>query len=520
MSHILRRPAIYLLIACAFVAHAAFYSASLGFDVVDDAYISFRYARNVARGGGLTFNVGERPVEGYTSFLWTVGLVPVFLLGWPGATAAALLGLLSALGCFVLLARRVVCLWLPARFAGAVGSNHGRGVWLAAAATLFLAADGSFALWAVGGLETALFSLLLLAGALAYVHEVEHVDAPVVSGVWFALAALARPEGVLVYGVTLAHRVVLNLARRQKPFMRQDGQRFKTFAMIWGTWFVTRWCFYGFPLPNTFYVKVSLVDAAVQWRRGWTYAQTFVGVHLGPLLFAMALLPLLRRRWRVWSSYFVLLVGLYSVYIVYVGGDWSVGRFFAPLLPFFYTLLAAGLFVVGEWVEDRWPAGWRRPRTARTVVAVAVVVGIAGGLFVRSSLDGAKARFVDAFDARLMGRARTAMGRWLHENMPRDTYIAVDAAGQIPFYADLRTLDLYGLNDLVIAHSRVERMAQTTPGHQKMDMAYVIFVARPDYIIVYGSALDWLSAFSYQRAAWRWTDDPTLEAVLSVYERQ
>ncbi len=39
--------------------------------VQDDAYISFRYARNLVEGDGLVFNVGER-VEGYTNFLWTL----------------------------------------------------------------------------------------------------------------------------------------------------------------------------------------------------------------------------------------------------------------------------------------------------------------------------------------------------------------------------------------------------------------------------------------------------------------
>src|SRR5262245_42468042 len=38
---------------------------------VDDAYISFRYARNLAHGLGLVYNEGER-IEGYTNFLWTV----------------------------------------------------------------------------------------------------------------------------------------------------------------------------------------------------------------------------------------------------------------------------------------------------------------------------------------------------------------------------------------------------------------------------------------------------------------
>jgi hypothetical protein len=127
---------------------------------------------------------------------------------------------------------------------------------------------------------------------------------------------------------------------------------------------------------------------------------------------------------------------------------------------------------------------------------------------------------LDRFDARLAGRARTTMGRWLHECAGPNTYIAVDAAGQIPFYSDLKTLDLYGLNDLTIAHRQVENMGQGTPGHEKMDMDYVLFVAQPDYIIIYGTAFDWLSAFSYERVDLDWTDDPELKAFLGVYERQ
>src|SRR5438034_8934210 len=37
----------------------------------DDAYISFRYARNLVHGLGLVYNAGER-VEGYSNFLWTL----------------------------------------------------------------------------------------------------------------------------------------------------------------------------------------------------------------------------------------------------------------------------------------------------------------------------------------------------------------------------------------------------------------------------------------------------------------
>ena len=48
--------------------------------VQDYAFISFRYARNLADGLGLVWNVGER-VEGYTNFLWTLMMAPSFKLG-------------------------------------------------------------------------------------------------------------------------------------------------------------------------------------------------------------------------------------------------------------------------------------------------------------------------------------------------------------------------------------------------------------------------------------------------------
>ncbi len=50
--------------------------------VTDDAFISFVYARNLARHGQLVFNLGER-VEGYTNFLWTVLLAGFLKVGLP-----------------------------------------------------------------------------------------------------------------------------------------------------------------------------------------------------------------------------------------------------------------------------------------------------------------------------------------------------------------------------------------------------------------------------------------------------
>ena len=471
----------------------------MDFDAVDDAYISFRYAYNAARGYGLTFNVGERRVEGYTNFLWTVMLIPCFWLRLPVHTASLALGTLCALGCIALLRQ----------FSRTDTSYR----WVGPVAALLLAADGSFALWAVGGLESPLFAFLILGGGLAYLREMHDPEAFPLSGAWFALAAMTRPEGILVYGLTSLHQIATRLVRQRKVATRQDWVRLGLFALIWVPWFGFRWRYYGFPLPNTFYAKVTLGDSRAQRARGLAYIQTFIRIHLGYLPLIVASLSLLRRRWRMWGSYFVLIVLVYGAYIGYVGGDWSVGRFFVPLIPVLYILLAGGLEVV-------WEQASARVARLDYGVAALLVAALAAGVFVQSSLNGEKTLFLDSFDARLAGRARTEMGKWLHENMTPGTYIAVDAAGQMPFYSDLRALDLYGLNDLNIAHRQIENMGQGTPGHEKMDMDYVIFVAQPDYIIIYGTAFDWLSAFSYERVDLPWTEDPVRRAFLGVYQRQ
>ena len=66
---------------------------------VDDAYISYRYARNLARGLGLVYNEGER-IEGYTNFLWTVLLGAGIKLGLDPESFAKVLGAGFALSAF------------------------------------------------------------------------------------------------------------------------------------------------------------------------------------------------------------------------------------------------------------------------------------------------------------------------------------------------------------------------------------------------------------------------------------
>ena len=60
--------------------------------VCDDAFISYRYAENLAGGYGLVFNHGEK-VEGYTNFLWTLVLSIASSSGFPLPQSSMILGL-------------------------------------------------------------------------------------------------------------------------------------------------------------------------------------------------------------------------------------------------------------------------------------------------------------------------------------------------------------------------------------------------------------------------------------------
>ncbi len=592
----MRRPfRFFPLFALLFFSHAFFYFFALGGDAVDDAYISFRYAQNAIRGHGLVFNPGEK-VEGFTNFLWTVLMLPLEGSGVDVGRASVVLGAALSLA----------ILWLVLRFARLANLPRGAGP----LAALLLAVDGTFALWSVGGLETALFAFLVFAGAVLYVREQEVETAPYsgplpYSGLFFALAAMTRPEGLMVFALTVAHQAAWRVLTERRLFTWRDIGRGALFAALFVPYWLGRWSYYQSFFPNSFHAKVSVAGPEAQLERGWRHLTQFVGVHLGWVVVAPAAIALwpdrgrptadrratddraavslehagIRaasgnavplgaptqlasaglgsrwkaptkladaglarragnaipldpagpggaasvpygggRRWAVgsvfWSSYFAALIVVYAAYIVYVGGDWSVGRFFMPLLAPFYLLFAAGVVNLWTWAVERWGK-----LSTRRLEGAGLVAGLAVGLlmFWSSSWTGEYGIYIRGFDAATATAAREAMGRWLRANAPRGTWIAVDAAGQVPYFSGLPAIDMFGINDLHIGRLPVATLGQGTPGHEKFDLTYVVGRA-PQYVIIYGTLLDGVK--EYERAPVSWTDNPELTKFLTLYVRR
>ena len=86
----------YLLIPLFSLALSAAPHLLFGPAIVDDAYITFRYAENIAAGKGFVFNPRDGPVQGTSTPLFTLLLAAGRLAGLPCATTALLLAVLGA----------------------------------------------------------------------------------------------------------------------------------------------------------------------------------------------------------------------------------------------------------------------------------------------------------------------------------------------------------------------------------------------------------------------------------------
>ncbi len=523
-----RRFAVSWGVVSLFVAHTLFYVYALGGDAVDDAYISFRYAQNAILGHGLVFNPGER-VEGFTNFLWTALMIPLEGAGVDVGRASMILGVLFALG----------ILWLVVRFGKMVDAPRG----VASLALLLLAVDGSFTLWAVSGLETALFAFLVFAGAVSYVREQSAGTHPAggplpYSGLFFGLAAMTRPEGLMVFAITVGHQALWRIVMERRLFSWRDVGRVALFGLLFAPYWLGRWQYYHSFLPNSFHAKVSTDGPAAQIARGWSHLAQFVGVHLGwiillppivalanPIVMSMrrATQPpggseppggLAARRRLFWTTYFAAIVVPYAAYIVYVGGDWSVGRFFVPLLAPFYLLLSTGIVDLWTWGVENWS---RRGQFRTDVVGISATLLLAALLFVFSSWNGEYGIFIRGFDAATATAAREAMGKWLRANAPRGTLIAVDAAGQVPYFSGLPAIDMFGINDWHIGRLAVATLGQGTPGHEKFDLGYVVG-RTPTYVVIYGTLMDAIK--EYERGPVTWTSNPEYLKFLTLYRRR
>jgi Gpi18-like mannosyltransferase len=154
---------------------------------IDDAYITFRYARNLLAGEGFVYNPGQH-VQGTTTPLYTLLMVAARGV-LPAARLPALALVANALadvGSVIVLAR--------------LGQRRLQAPGLGIAAGLLWALSPRSVTFSIGGMETSVYVLLLLLALASYAGGRSRWSA-----LWCALATLTRPDALLLVVPLFAH---------------------------------------------------------------------------------------------------------------------------------------------------------------------------------------------------------------------------------------------------------------------------------------------------------------------------
>lgn len=431
---------VFLIITIPFFSH-----------VVDDAYISFRYAKNFVDGHGLVFNPGER-VEGYTNFLWVILSAISLLVSVAPELFTRIIGILCCLGTIAVVIRFSPSdkrfpqlLWMP---------------------SLFLAANPSFAVWSTGGMETPLFAFLITFGVLLAAEGMQKEHIPLSSAVLLGLAALTRPEGVLAAAVISVSAFIINL--KKSGFRRNWILWNIVFAAIFLPYFVWRLSYYGFIFPNSFYAKVD--PGGSQLQRGFFYLHEFLKI-TGYWLLG-ALVGFWWAKSRKFLAILFSFIIVFTLYIIYVGGDGlPMFRFFVPLVGFFFLLIAYCLSGVFEKIQK-----WNSAK-----IIITAFLAVAWIFSFSHAFRG------PAFDYVMQDIHEVTswkqVGLWFKEHADQGDSIAVIPAGAIPYFSELTAIDMLGINDLTIGHKATPEMGKTQAGHEKHDVEYVLS-RKPTYVII------------------------------------
>ena len=428
---------------------------------MDDPYISYRYAQNVVEGKGFVFNEGER-VEGYSNFLFVLILATAYKLGIDLIIFSRLIGLI-----FSILILLLIYLMLARESKDDKSTNL-----LSCLSLYLLALSAPFAMWAVGGLETSLFALLLLLAVITFIKHEESPNKkslyPILTGLFLILLSLTRPEGFIIFGAFVLYKIIMLIFYKDK---------LNKFDFLWSGIFLIGFIIYNFwrikyfgqILPNTFYAKATGA-LAQQLQNGIIYSINFLSQN-GSVLFFLIIVPFIfKNRFQKRHGIILTTIFSYLFFIIYCGGDWMpIYRFFVPIIPLLMIMINEGLIIIFEKLKLN-DIDFKKRDFAALIVVLVLVTNL---YFERKET----LPIMYAVRTGTLTGQYEEVAKWMKTNLPADSVFAGAEAGIIPYYSGFKFIDIIGLVDAHVAHQ---------PGqmHEKTDVDYVLG-RQPDFILLH-----------------------------------
>lgn len=458
----------------------------------DDAYISFRYAYNLAAGNGLVYNPGVAPpVEGYTEFLWVLALAAGQRLGLsPELLSQAL----------TILAGTTLIIRVHASAQRQFGQSPAS-VWIT---TLLCATCIPLAVWSTSGMGTLLFVLacfLTLDFLTGFPAGPKLIPACVAA----SATVLLRADGALWVAFVGIAGFVCAAWNKDKAWARTAVALSAAGLAVFLLHILWRWNYYGDWLPNTARAKLGVSSYTLM--RGAHYVASF-GLVFPGLVIAWIMTPALGRRHlnaSNWVAWFCVptMVG----YSIFAGGDFMCfGRFLLPCLPF--LLLTFGASTVRHLEPNRRadaPAGIRAGVLALASIVFALGLPPAwnqactsttwleamafrfnarqtdGSILIRTEREqwqGMKAR---AQEWKQLGRAVA-----FHTD-PTESIVA-GGIGALGYFSSRRVFDQYGLISPEVLLARKPMVLKPkdwrSPGHDRQVAPTFFLDQNPDWLAV------------------------------------
>ncbi len=433
---------------------------------IDDANIFKVYAQNFSNGFGFVYQQGGPRVEGFTSLLFVLLLSLLYTV--TGNIDAS--GMVLSLSFFLLVVGVATTLVIS------IYQGSQKVIRKQISVSLFIAwlfVSPYFVIWlGLTQMDTGLWTLMVLL-ALGWSLQINLkkrlASQLIIGGALVCLLTLTRPEGMLLSALlplSWLLKVFVDVNRQKQYVIQQVFQQSLVAICLLGvwasaiiglTWF--RLQYFDWPLPNTYYAKVS-PDLWYRIGQGLLYAWSFL-IHqpvmfvifgLGIYLVFSSLRSLSKQRVFEQLLFGVFLLSLFLVPIVNGGDHFAGWRMYQPLWP------VAGL--IGMYFFLNYPPKWFQTLLHRCVPMI-----IVAGLFIvisasqpyllgkdRMSLRNFLYEFRIAEEGRAIG---TQLNRWFDsQNKP---VVGVITAGGIAMTYQGEVYDMLGLNELSIAHDGGKR---------------------------------------------------------------
>lgn len=418
---------LLLLVVASYYAYAY---VDFNIPPFEDAAMLMRYSQNLANGHGIVWNIGEHPVDGATDFLFMLSLAGLIKLGFTVGQAVRGIGFASHLLTILII------YWGNRRV-------HHANIWLSLFSGLYLAVGVGLS-YVSAYFGTPYFALASAAAwtlALLLMKEQNPrfglILAFALSGL---IAGLIRPEGVILASLMLLSVIFVRGVKNSIAILVTFVL---VFGLLGGAYFLWRWDYFGYPLPNPFYKKGN---HGLQWSSFYGSLQNTLKLCL-PFAFAALLGLRSQAGTRQTIAYLIPILGFASAFIL-ISDEMNYG------MRFQYALLPIALL---SWIPllGRFDFSWLNQKSARERgVYSAAIAALFLSLVYYSWFQNCFLVSEQKTCARPYEKdGRYEMAKFLAEYRDRGYVIATTEAGLLPYYSGWTALDTWGLNDQFIAHN-------------------------------------------------------------------